>query len=404
MVHAIYGLSQNYAKSPYEIHTHLTEVTGAFAKYAFKRQDPQKAAQFIPKMFAWALALLKKVNGDTADVELILLTKYPQACPYCLHSPCACWTSPKPALRNDDVRNAYFKHSRKQQRSLNDFQSMFRLIYEKSWYRDESAERAILTIYTRLAEELSEVAETIRFHHLYPSNFNNELSDYLAWWFALTTVFSDSVLGSRLAEDIVWPAYPGYCRVCTLVPCDCRPGPVRELLSKPFLTDLSYIDGLTQSKNQAAYKSDLTRLEQGERVVPLPAACIRLDVDNFKQVNDSISHDVGDEALKHIVNTVRLKIRPRDSLYRVGGDEFALLCPDMSLLEGTGLMERVRSALSASPLVAQNLSTGSVTVPLTLSIGIAVCSDASEISEAFARADAAAIDSKKAGKDRITAA
>jgi diguanylate cyclase (GGDEF)-like protein len=405
MIHAIYGFSQNYAKSAYEIHAHLTEVTGAFAKYAFKRKDPTKAVQFLPKMFAWSLALLKKVNGDGADIELILLTKYPRSCPYCLDSPCQCWAKTKPTLNDESVRNAYFKNAPKQGRSLNDFQLMFRQIYADSWYGDTGPRASLVTIYTRLAEELSEVAETIRFHHLYPSNFNNELADYLAWWFALVTAFADSYFDGQLVEDVVWPAYPGFCRVCTLVPCDCRPGPVRELLSKPQLTDLSRIDGLTQAKSQGAFKDDIGQFEIGAKLLALPAACIRIDVDDFKKVNDTVSHEAGDEVLKHLVNTIRLRIRPRDHLYRVGGDEFALLCPDMSVKEGVGLMERVAASLrSESVIVRDHRTDTDVAIPLTLSIGVAAALRSEELDLAFSKADDAAIDSKRAGKDRITEA
>src|SRR5712664_2225879 len=77
MLHSIYGLSQNYARTEYEILAHLSEVTGAFGKFLLKLKDGDRAREFLPKMFGWAVALAKKVKGDKANLEDILLTKYP---------------------------------------------------------------------------------------------------------------------------------------------------------------------------------------------------------------------------------------------------------------------------------------------------------------------------------------
>jgi len=64
MLDAIYGGSQNYSKTPYEIHSHLTEVCGIFAEHLFKRKDIAEAQKFLPKIFAWTVALLIKVRSE----------------------------------------------------------------------------------------------------------------------------------------------------------------------------------------------------------------------------------------------------------------------------------------------------------------------------------------------------
>ena len=63
MLHSIYGLSQNYARTEFEIFAHLSEVTGAFGKFLFKLKQPERAKEFLPKMFGWAIALAKKVKA-----------------------------------------------------------------------------------------------------------------------------------------------------------------------------------------------------------------------------------------------------------------------------------------------------------------------------------------------------
>jgi diguanylate cyclase (GGDEF)-like protein len=409
MLQEIYGLTQNYSKSSYELFSHLTEVTGAFGKFALKQLQPERAIEFVPKMFAWAAALLKNVKGRTANLEEIILTKYPRVCPYCGTSPCGCWSSVKPRLDSDRLREVFYRTAAMQRRSANDFQMMFAAIYEASWgiasaQSESEIRNGMRVLHSRIVEELSELGETIRFYHLYPSNFDNELADYMAWWFAIVNSMHRLGIGrgqQLLAEDLLWAAYPGYCTICGLSPCDCRPGPVRELLSKPSLLELAFTDALTQAGNRADFDRWIAEIELGRRPIAYPLACIRVDIDDFKKVNDFYSHAVGDEALKHLVNVLRQRARARDRICRVGGDEFAVLCQDLSGREAVGMMERVATALKERRLTGR-VTDKTYEIALSLSIGVAVCRDGREIRTAFERADHAAIDSKRAGKDLIT--
>ena len=403
MLHSVYGLTQNYSKTQYEICTHLAEVTGAFGKYLFKLRRPDKAMPFLPKMFAWAVALLKNIKGDKANLEELLLVKYPRSCSYCCSMPCDCYSGKKPKLDPDRVRAKYLQESAKQSRSVADFQLMFCRIYDASWGVSacdpgtEQAYQALNKIYTRMVEEVSEVAEAVRFYHLYPANFDNELADYFAWWFAMVSSLHVAGTGPTVnAEDLLWSAYPGLCPSCTLSRCDCRPGPVRELLSKPSLNELGFIDALTQAQNRAAFERDMDA--DYANSLPTPIACAWIDLDNFKQINDGFNHSVGDEALKHLVNTIRQKIRTRDRFYRVGGDEFAVLYPDYSWEEAKGVVSRIAESLKRNPLLVE----AGPPLVITMSAGISMCGDVMALKEAFRQADLAAIESKRKGRDRIT--
>lgn len=411
MLHSIYGLSQNYARTEYEILAHLSEVTGAFGKFLFKLRQPDRAKEFLPKMFGWAVALSKRLKGDKANLEEILLTKYPCACPYCVSAPCQCVPGQKRPISEENVKSAYYRETPAQGRSLNDFQLMFRKIYEHSWGLTDvvpgSAEAigALQKLHTRLVEETSEVCESVRFAHLYPSHFDNELADYLAWMFAIVSSIhkaSSEKVDSILIEDLFWPAYPGICMVCMLDICDCRPSPVRELLSKPSLRDLQFLDGLTHANNKSKFESDLIAISNGSLPLPIPISCVHIDVDDFRAFNSRpFDHSVGDAALTHFVTVLRQTIRNRDRIYRVGGDEFALTCLDLSAAEVHGMMSRVALALKLKR-IPRVLSDGATPPTITLSVGIVECRDPRQIREAFERADRMAMESKNRGKDQIS--
>ena len=412
MIGNIYDGTQNYSKSSFEIHSHLTEVTGAFGKMLFKKEDYELAIQFLPKMFVWAVTLFRKVKGQNSDLQEAILIKFPRVCSYCLEEPCICWNNVKPEIQSQKAKELYLRNYAVQNKSINGIQLMFRKIYGNSWkienqtLEDKSIIVNILkTMYIRLVEELSEVAEAIRFKHLYPSNFDNELADYFAWWFAIVTNFNRLYNDDRAlisAEDLIWNSYPNYCLSCGLQPCDCRPAPVRELLSKPSLNNLALIDGLTQAENVTSFNELLEDIKHKNYPIVLPITCVRIDVDNFKLFNNEISHITGDSALKLLVTVLRQKVRSRDRIFRVGGDEFAVICQDLSSLETEGMMRRFADFLKSKPIKGKNNRGEIIEKVMTLSIGISTCFDSTLIQDNFEFADLAAIESKENGKDRIS--
>src|SRR5438876_6333679 len=94
-------------------------------------------------------------------------------------------------------------------------------------------------------------------------------------------------------------------------------------------------------------------------------------------------------------------MRNRDRLYRIGGDEFAIMCPDLSAQEAKGMLTRVASSLK-DKAVPKTVADGSQPPFIKLSIGIAECRDTIYIKENFLEADKLAIESKNGGRDRIT--
>lgn len=126
-------------------------------------------------------------------------------------------------------------------------------------------------------------------------------------------------------------------------------------------------------------------------------AVIFVDLDNFKDINDTLGHDQGDVVLREVARRLRGAMRDQDTVARLGGDEFVLLLEEVRDGEIEMLVERCRSALGEPvPLEERSFS-------LTASIGVAVYpEDGKEVSDLLRSADAAMYRSKQAGRDTYT--
>jgi two-component system cell cycle response regulator len=98
-----------------------------------------------------------------------------------------------------------------------------------------------------------------------------------------------------------------------------------------------------------------------------PLACMVVDVDNLKQINDHHGHEAGDRALKLVASAFKGEMRAQEVLARSGGDEFIVICPDTSLGAALACAERMRAAAAAQPIVG-----GAQPVHTSVSIGVAV--------------------------------
>ncbi|MGH8221808.1 MAG: DUF484 family protein [Woeseiaceae bacterium] len=132
--------------------------------------------------------------------------------------------------------------------------------------------------------------------------------------------------------------------------------------------------------------------------------CLMLDVDHFKRVNDQWGHAAGDTVLAEIAQRIESQVRASDVAARYGGEEFVVLLPATYTSSGARLAERIRQAVSATPIDIENA--GQVTV--TASIGISSVSPGRDAGEfktlgdsLLARADVALYRAKSEGRDRI---
>jgi two-component system, cell cycle response regulator len=151
---------------------------------------------------------------------------------------------------------------------------------------------------------------------------------------------------------------------------------------------------------QQRLKEELARAQRRAGTI----ACLMIDIDKFKGINDGYGHLAGDIALKEIAQRVESQIRSMDTAARFGGDELAILLPDSSATEAAKLAERIREAIAALPFAL----TAQVQRTLTVSVGVAAVSPARHESDLkavadrlLADADAALYRAKALGRNRV---
>jgi len=155
---------------------------------------------------------------------------------------------------------------------------------------------------------------------------------------------------------------------------------------------LAYYDMLTGLPNRARLRHLISEAIQacpeGNHV-----ALAFLDVDNFKDVNDTFGHSVGDELLVQLAQRLRAQIQPGDMLGRLGGDEFVIVLPNRNAAEASLVASRITDAL-ATPLQIETKL-----VPMSASMGISLYPDnATDIDMLIQQADAAMYKAKEAGR------
>ncbi len=161
-----------------------------------------------------------------------------------------------------------------------------------------------------------------------------------------------------------------------------------HVLHQQVLHEMVYRDALTGLANRKAFYRDLnTALSNGG----LPLTLAFIDLDRFKQVNDTYGHDVGDSLLECISERLRNLLRSSDKAYRLGGDEFTVICPGTDGTAANALFERLLIALS-EPVAVDGVLVDFVTP----SIGFAIAPDHANTTETLLKcADEAMYEAKQ---------
>ncbi|MGF1782291.1 diguanylate cyclase [Vibrio fluvialis] len=166
----------------------------------------------------------------------------------------------------------------------------------------------------------------------------------------------------------------------------------REQVEKQLLT-LATQDKLTGAYNRHKWEEQIhMQLNLAQRG-GYPFGLILLDVDYFKRVNDQFGHQVGDQLLKRMVSELQQRIRSTDMLFRLGGEEFAILLPMQDIESACKLAESLRSQMEL--LQVDNLPA------FTISIGVTSYHDMDSEASIFRRADMALYRAKAQGRNQV---
>lgn len=160
---------------------------------------------------------------------------------------------------------------------------------------------------------------------------------------------------------------------------------------------LANIDPLTQAYNRRFLENYMDRLLNTDGKRAFQGSLVMIDMDAFKEINDTYGHDAGDSVLQEMAKRCLENLRAEDVLARLGGDEFAIVLPDRSGEDARVVAERIRTALARRPAVR-----GMQVLPMRVSIGVATNFEPGITSySAFKRADDALYQAKRAGRNRV---
>jgi diguanylate cyclase (GGDEF)-like protein len=162
---------------------------------------------------------------------------------------------------------------------------------------------------------------------------------------------------------------------------------------------LALTDELTELPNRRASEAEMSKLISYADREGWPITLGFLDIDRFKQINDTYGHAVGDTVLREVAKVVHNALRVGDVLGRWGGEEFCLLLPKATISQSKIIAERCLLSLSEWPI-----DIGTRKLHITASIGLEAHKPGTSLSVLLAQADAALYEAKEAGRNRVVIA
>jgi diguanylate cyclase len=163
----------------------------------------------------------------------------------------------------------------------------------------------------------------------------------------------------------------------------------------------SLTDGLTGLANRKHFDETLNARLAEDQVDHAGLCLLLCDIDHFKRVNDTWGHQIGDQVIRYVATVLSAQVEGDFLAARYGGEEFALIMPRTKLAAAAEIAERIRTTIKAKTLSRK--STGEILGRVTISLGIARSSPDDDASTLIGRADARLYQSKRTGRDRVTA-
>jgi diguanylate cyclase (GGDEF)-like protein len=154
------------------------------------------------------------------------------------------------------------------------------------------------------------------------------------------------------------------------------------------------VDGLTGALNRTSLRTRSAELHHQTTLTGEPVAVVVVDIDHFKLVNDLYGHPGGDRVLVALVELLREVVGVRGQIYRMGGEEFAVLLPGLTGAAAVLVAEDLAQAVRSAPL-------GGIAVTVSLGVAASVSGGAFHFDVVFAAADEALYAAKRSGRDAV---
>ncbi len=164
------------------------------------------------------------------------------------------------------------------------------------------------------------------------------------------------------------------------------------------IQQLAATDPLTGIYNRRCFFELAQREFERARRYELPLSALMLDVDHFKNFNDTYGHPIGDRLLCAIAGRCQQELRQVDILGRYGGEEFAILLPETGTLQAQSVAERLRRQIAQTEVTSNGVS-----IKTTISLGVATITPSClQLENLFERADQALYVAKQAGRNQVS--
>jgi len=158
----------------------------------------------------------------------------------------------------------------------------------------------------------------------------------------------------------------------------------------------AYIDGLTKAFNRMFLEENQKEIVLKSIIKKSPLSVIMLDIDDFKKVNDTYGHDIGDLVLIELVHTIQKLLRKNDYLIRYGGEEFVIILQDTEIDSAVKVAEKIREEIEKI-----EITTPKNNFHFTISLGISHLINEEKLCNIIKRADEKLYKAKRNGKNRV---
>lgn len=166
-----------------------------------------------------------------------------------------------------------------------------------------------------------------------------------------------------------------------------------DITNEKLLAELYITDSLTKLYNRAHFDEVISVIAKHQRKEDTDFILVIADIDYFKSINDNYGHQVGDEALVIVANTLKKSLRDNDLVARWGGEEFVIMLKNVTIEEASMIVEKVRVAIENTKIIDK--------INLTASFGLSKYNIGEDPHAIFKRVDDALYEAKKNGRNRV---